>query len=72
MKLTSFGSFVVCKKNQRIGRNPKTGKEVPIPSRRAMIFKPSPNLKKRINSSKGGGAVAAPTLDAFLGHENPE
>ena len=41
VKLSSFGSFVVRKKGQRIGRNPKTGKEVPISPRRVMVFKPS-------------------------------
>jgi integration host factor subunit alpha len=41
VKLSSFGSFVVRKKGQRIGRNPKTGKEVPISARRVMVFKSS-------------------------------
>jgi integration host factor subunit alpha len=50
VKLSSFGSFVVRKKGQRMGRNPKTGKEVPIPPRRVMAFKPSDLLKQRINS----------------------
>jgi integration host factor subunit alpha len=49
VKLSSFGSFVVRKKRQRIGRNPKTGTEVPIPPRRVMVFKPSAILKRRIN-----------------------
>jgi integration host factor subunit alpha len=49
VKLSSFGSFVVRKKGTRIGRNPKTGEEVPIPPRRVMVFKPSPTLKQRIN-----------------------
>ena len=49
VKLSSFGSFVVRKKGQRIGRNPKTGKEVPISPRRVMVFKPSNVLKARIN-----------------------
>jgi integration host factor subunit alpha len=40
----------VRKKGQRIGRNPKTGKEVPISPRRVMVFKPSAILKQRINS----------------------
>src|SRR5689334_24836284 len=39
VKLSSFGSFVVRKKGQRIGRNPKTGKEVPISPRRVMVFR---------------------------------
>ena len=52
MKLSSFGSFVVRKKGQRIGRNPKTGKEVPISPRRVMVFKPSAILKQRINGDR--------------------
>ena len=51
VKLSSFGSFVVRKKGQRIGRNPKTGKEVPISPRRVMVFKPSAILKQRINAA---------------------
>lgn len=55
VKLSSFGSFVVRSKSQRIGRNPKTGVEVPILPRRVMVFKPSNVLKARIN---GGPAEA--------------
>ena len=49
VKLSSFGSFIVRDKGQRIGRNPKTGIEVPIEPRRVMVFKPSNILKARIN-----------------------
>lgn len=49
VKLSSFGSFLVRSKGERIGRNPKTGVEVPITSRRVMVFKPSNVLKARIN-----------------------
>jgi integration host factor, alpha subunit len=49
VKLSSFGSFVVRDKGERIGRNPKTGIEVPIDPRRVMVFKPSNVLKARIN-----------------------
>ena len=49
VKLSSFGSFVVRAKNERVGRNPKTGVEVPILPRRVMVFKPSNVLKARIN-----------------------
>ena len=49
VKLSSFGSFVVKGKGQRVGRNPKTGKEMPISPRRVMVFKPSAILKQRIN-----------------------
>ena len=54
VKLSSFGSFVVRKKGQRIGRNPKTGTEVPISPRRVMVFKPSAILKQRINGGTDG------------------
>ena len=57
VKLSSFGSFVVRKKGQRIGSNPKTGKEVPISPRRVMVFKPSAILKQRINSDPDGGEL---------------
>jgi len=49
VKLSSFGSFIVREKGERIGRNPKTGEEVPIEPRRVMVFKPSNVLKSRIN-----------------------
>jgi integration host factor subunit alpha len=49
VKLSSFGSFQVRSKNERIGRNPKTGEEVPILPRRVLVFKPSNVLKSRIN-----------------------
>ena len=48
VKLSSFGSFVVRKKNERVGRNPKTGEEVPITPRRVMVFKPSNVLKMAV------------------------
>lgn len=49
VKLSSFGSFVVRQKGERVGRNPKTGKEVPIAPRRVMVFKPSNIMKAQIN-----------------------
>lgn len=49
VKLSSFGRFIVRAKSERIGRNPKTGIEVPITQRRVMVFKPSNVLKARIN-----------------------
>jgi integration host factor subunit alpha len=51
VKLSSFGSFIVRNKGERVGRNPKTGEEVPISPRRVMVFKPSNVLKQRINKS---------------------
>jgi integration host factor subunit alpha len=48
VKLSSFGSFLVRSKGPRMGRNPKTGKMVPITPRRVMVFKPSGILKQRL------------------------
>ena len=55
VKLSSFGSFLVRDKGQRIGRNPKTGVEVPIEPRRVMVFKPSNIMKARVNGLDGSG-----------------
>ncbi len=57
VKLSSFGSFVVRSKGERIGRNPKTGVEVPITPRRVMVFKPSNILKSRINGGRSISSV---------------
>lgn len=55
VKLSSFGSFIVREKGERIGRNPKTGIEVPIDPRRVMVFKPSNILKAQINGESING-----------------
>ena len=54
VKLSSFGTFQVRQKSERIGRNPKTGKEAPISRRRVVVFHPSRVLKAQVN----GGAAA--------------
>ena len=54
LKLSSFGSFIVRKKKQRIGRNPKTGTEATISPRRVLVFKPSAILKQQINGKRSG------------------
>jgi integration host factor subunit alpha len=54
VKLSSFGSFTVRDKGLRVGRNPKTGREVPIPPRRVTVFKPSNIMKARINDGLRG------------------
>ena len=54
VKLSSFGSFMVRAKGERIGRNPKTGEEVPIKPRRVLVFRASHVLKDRVNK----GAVS--------------
>src|SRR5262245_38034515 len=49
VKLSSFGTFQVRQKSRRVGRNPKTGDEVPIAPRRVLVFRPSHVLKLQIN-----------------------
>ena len=56
VKLSSFGSFMVRKKGQRIGRNPKTGQEVPILPRRVLVFRASNLLKAHINKPRPAAA----------------
>lgn len=51
VKLSSFGTFMVRSKGGRVGRNPKTGEEVPITPRRVLVFRPSHVLKDLINKS---------------------
>ena len=51
VKLSSFGSFGIRDKGERIGRNPKTGQEVPITPRRVLVFRASNIMKQRINES---------------------
>jgi integration host factor subunit alpha len=49
VKISAFGSFIVRQKGRRVGRNPKTGVEVPILPRKVLAFRPSQVLKARIN-----------------------
>ncbi len=49
VKISGFGTFSVRQKGRRIGRNPKTGIEVPILPRSVLVFRPSQVLKARIN-----------------------
>ncbi len=59
VKISSFGSFGVRQKGQRIGRNPKTGEEVPILPRRVLVFRASHVLKDRINQGLNSQKGAA-------------
>lgn len=54
VKLSSFGTFLIRKKGGRMGRNPKTGEEVPITPRRVLVFRPSQVMKSRINGKQTG------------------
>jgi integration host factor subunit alpha len=64
VKISSFGTFSVRQKGRRIGRNPKTGQEVPILPRRVLVFRASHVLKQRINSERGQSAGAARLMEA--------
>jgi integration host factor subunit alpha len=55
VKISSFGSFSVRQKGERIGRNPKTGDEVPILPRKVLVFRPSQLLKARIRGEDISG-----------------
>jgi len=55
VKLSSFGTFNLRKKKQRMGRNPKTGIEVPITSRTVLSFNASNLLKSKVNASLADG-----------------
>ena len=52
VKISSFGTFSVRDKSARVGRNPKTGEEVPIKPRRVLSFRPSHLMKDRVAAGK--------------------
>ncbi len=56
VKISSFGSFLVRLKGERVGRNPKTGEEVPIRPRRVLVFRASHVLKDRVNKGQGSAS----------------
>lgn len=62
VKISSFGSFSLRSKGQRVGRNPKTGEEVPILPRRVLVFRASQLLKNRINDGLAKTAQRSKTL----------
>ena len=53
VKLSGFGNFILRDKNQRPGRNPKTGEEIPITARRVVTFRPGQKLKSRVEEYAG-------------------
>ena len=53
VKLSGFGNFDLREKKQRPGRNPKTGKEIPISARRVVTFRPGQKLKARVEAYAG-------------------
>jgi integration host factor subunit alpha len=53
VKLSGFGNFDLREKNERPGRNPKTGEEIPISARRVVTFRPGQKLKARVEAYAG-------------------
>jgi integration host factor subunit alpha len=51
VKISGFGTFSVRQKGRRVGRNPKTGVEVPIMPRRVLVFRPSQMLREAVNAA---------------------
>ncbi|PZO64904.1 MAG: integration host factor subunit alpha [Pseudoxanthomonas suwonensis] len=54
VKLSGYGNFDLRRKNERPGRNPKTGEEIPITARTVVTFKPGQKLKERVDAYTGG------------------
>lgn len=55
VKLSGYGNFDLRQKNERPGRNPKTGEEIPISARRVVTFRPGQKLKSRVEAYAGPG-----------------
>ncbi len=60
VKLPGFGNFELRDKKERPGRNPKTGKSIPISARRVVTFKAGPTLKARLKTYAGPGKIDEP------------
>ena len=58
VKISGFGTFSVRQKGRRVGRNPKTGVEVPILPRRVLVFRPSQSLRDAVNGVPSTGPAA--------------
>ena len=71
IEIRGFGSFRTRQRQPRVGRNPKTGTRVEVPSKRIPYFKPSKELKDLVNTGSGNGAVAAPATAHASPTPNP-
>lgn len=67
VKISSFGSFSVKQKAERVGRNPKTGVEVPISPRKVLVFRASHVLKDKINKATQAAENPSPSSDSPFG-----
>ncbi|MDO4637734.1 MAG: integration host factor subunit alpha [Lautropia sp.] len=68
VKLSGFGNFQLRDKQQRPGRNPKTGEEIPISARRVVTFHASQKLKAQIDASRFAGGSVLPAATILPGH----
>src|SRR3954467_3885534 len=59
IKISGLGTFVICSKKQRVGRNPQTAEEIEISARKVLPFKPSQVLKNALNAAAAAEAAAA-------------
>jgi len=64
IEIRGFGSFRTRQRQPRVGRNPKTGTRVEVPSKRIPYFKPSKELKDLVNNSAGEAHAATPDVPA--------
>jgi len=69
IEIRGFGSFRTRQRQPRVGRNPKTGTRVEVPSKRIPYFKPSKELKDLVNNSAGDGQPATPPADSTASGE---
>jgi integration host factor subunit alpha len=58
VKLSGFGNFALREKKQRLGRNPKTGVEIPITARRVVTFRPGQKLRSRVEARAGSSSLS--------------
>nr|2IIE_A Chain A, Integration host factor [Escherichia coli] len=68
VKLSGFGNFDLRDKNQRPGRNPKTGEDIPITARRVVTFRPGQKLKSRVENAGGGERIEIRGFGSFSLH----
>lgn len=66
IEIRGFGSFRTRQRQPRVGRNPKTGSRVEVPSKRIPYFKPSKELRDLVNHSTHGARTEAPAEPASL------
>ncbi len=71
IEIRGFGSFRTRQRNPRIGRNPKTGARVEVPSKRVPYFKPSKDLRDLVNHQAGGEEKAAASAAATTAEGAP-